>query len=570
MRIFIILFLLLTSLMAKSSDFSVIVNEPFNDALFDITQDYDRQISAVGFSKKYKQTSNNKSNTYTNAFDYLSSVADAHGPQMHLLKINRYADVTLSKATKMTRFTQAIALVKTPANGYFVGGYTLDGSLIILKLDSNGNIIFNKSFGTKNYDRMNNLIKLSDGGVLAIGSSITSRSQHDSLFETGLGLNDIYLTRFSKNGRKLWSKKYGTEYDDRGIDAVEAFDGSIMVLSTTSYEKNKNVTLMRITENGNKIWLKHYKADEVITPYKIIKLRDNNFLVSLTQKDDMKKEQIRLIKFDLQKNVLIDQRIHTTYSSGLRDIKEYSDGSIVGVGYVRDAFNTDALVMMLDSGLDMLHQEHYGEQNYDIFNAITILHNSQAAAAGIYTFEDSQNSNMWVVKLNRDATIAQKSIKSVNIYEELIKLFKNEIASGKMIIKEDLSIEFMDSSLYFKVSQYELTKKQKLYLDKFSNKLIPFLHKYKEYINTLEINGHTSSEWNGDNLTSRYLKNEKLSMNRSYSTLSYIFKKQDLKKQAWLTNILKGSGLSYSKKIMRSKNENKEKSRRVSFKIILK
>jgi hypothetical protein len=59
-------------------------------------------------------------------------------------------------------------------------------------------------------------------------------------------------------------------------------------------------------------------------------------------------------------------------------------------------------------------------------------------------------------------------------------------------------------------------------------------------------------------------------MNRSYSTLSYIFKKQDLKKQAWLTNILKGSGLSYSKKIMRSKNENKEKSRRVSFKIILK
>jgi outer membrane protein OmpA-like peptidoglycan-associated protein len=570
MRIFIILFLLLTSLYSKGSDFSVVINKPFNDALLDITQDYDRQISAVGFSREYKQSSNNQSNTYTNAFDYLSSVADAHGPQMQLVKIDKYANLTLNKATKMSSFSEAIAVIKTPSNGYFVGGYTLDGSLIILKLDSNGNIIFNKSFGTKNYDRMNNLVKLSDGGVLAIGSSITSRSTHDGLFETGLGLNDIYLTRFSKDGRKLWSKKYGTQYDDRGIDAVEAFDGSILVLSTTSYENNKNVTLMRITENGNKVWLKHYMADEVITPYKIIRLKDNNFLVSLTQKDEMKKEQIRLIKFDLQKNVLIDQKIHTAYSSGLKDIKEYSDGSLVGVGYVNDTYNTDALVMMLDSGLDMLHQEHYGEENYDIFNAVTILHNSQAAAAGIYTYKDSQESNMWVVKLNRDATIAQKSINSVNIYEELVKLFKDEIASGKMIIKEDLSIEFMDSALYFKVSQYELTDKQKIYLDKFSTKLIPFLHRTQEYINTLEINGHTSSEWNGDNFTSRYLKNEKLSMNRSYSTLSHIFKNQDLKKQIWLTNILKGSGLSYSKKIMRSENENREKSRRVSFKIILK
>ncbi len=572
MKLFLLLFTLLlsTSILAKSSDFSIVIDEPFNDALFDITQDYDREISAVGFSKSYKQSSNNKSKTYTNAFDYLSSISNAHGSQMHLLKIDKYANLTLNRATKMSKFSEAIALVKTPTNGYFVGGYTLDGSLIILKLDSNGNIIFNKSFGTKNYDRMNNLIKLSDGGVLAVGTSITSRSQHDGLFETGLGLNDIYLTRFSKDGRKLWSKKYGTQYDDRGVDAVEAHDGSILVLSTTSYEKNKNVTLMRITENGNKIWLKHYKAQEVITPYKIIRLRDNNFLVSLSQKDDMKKDQIRLIKFDIQKNVLIDQIIHTSYASGLKDIKEYSDGTLIGVGYVRDTYNTDALVMLIDSELGLLNQEHYGEENYDIFNAVTILHNSQAAAAGIYTHEDSQNSNMWIAKLNRDATMAQISSKTLNIYEELMELFKDEISSGKLSIKEDLSIEFLDAMLYFKVAQYKLSLNQKKYLDKFSNKLIPFLHRYQQYINALEINGHTSSEWGGANFTSRYLKNEKLSMNRSYSTLSHIFKNQDLKRQTWLINILKGSGFSYSKNIIKDDNEDREKSRRVSFKIILK
>ncbi|MFT7002958.1 MAG: outer membrane protein OmpA-like peptidoglycan-associated protein [Sulfurimonas sp.] len=570
MRILIIVFLLLTSLIAKSSDFSVIINEPFNNVLFDITEDYDRQISAIGFSKSYKQSSTNKSNTYTDAFEYLASIANTYGSNIHLIKIDKQANISLNKSTKMDTFSEAVALVKTPSNGYFVGGYTLDGSLVIIKLDSNANMIFNKSFGTKNYDKMNNLVSLRDGGVLSVATSTTSRSKKDNIFETGLGLNDIYLTRFSKDGIKLWSKKYGTKYDDSGIDAVEASDGSILVLSTTSYGKNQNVMLMRITENGNKIWLKHYKADETITPYKIIKLRDNNFLVSMSQQDEMKKEQIKLVKFDLQNNILSEKITHTSYSSVLKDIKEYSDGSIIGVGYVRDALNTDALVMIFDNTLEMQNQEHYGQENYDTFNAVTILHNSQAAAAGIYTYEGSQESNMWIAKLNKDGSMAQASVKSVDMYKQLQELFKEEIASGKLSIKEDLSIEFMSWELHFKTQKYELSKEQISYLDKFSNKLIPFLHKYEIYIDALEVNGHTSSEWGNVDFANRYLKNEKLSMNRSYSTLSNIFKNQDLKTQTWLVKILKGSGLSYSKNVMNNDVENKENSRRVSFKIILK
>lgn len=570
MRILIFLLLLFPLLYAKSFNFSVIVKKPFNNALFDITEDYDGQVSAVGFSKEFKDNSGAQSETFTNAFDYLASVSGVHGHQMHLIRVNEFSDITLSKATNLSNFSQAVALLKTPTNGYFVGGHTMDGSLVILKLDSNGNTIFSKSFGTKNYDRMSNLIQLSDGGVLAVGSSSTTRSPSDNIFETGLGQNDTFLTRFSKNGVMLWSKKYGTEYDDNGIDAVEAIDGSILVLSTTNYDKHRDVTLMRISQTGDRIWLKHYKSDTLTTPHKIIKLRDENFLVSLSQQDEMNKDQIRLVKFDLQNNILIDNLINTRYSSGLKDIKEYSDGSLVGVGYVRDTFNTDALVMMCDSNLEMLFQEHYGEQNYDMLNAVTILENSQAAAAGIYTYKDEQNSNMWIVKLNRDATIVQTSTKSIDVHNALLELFAHEINTGILRVKDDLSIEILNHGLLFNVGEYKLTDAQKIFLDNFSSRLVDFLYRHKEYIDTLEVNGHTSSEWGHEALTKRYLKNEKLSMNRSYETLSYIFQKQDLKKQAWLSEILRGSGFSYAKKIMHSEGENREYSRRANFKIILK
>ena len=565
--------LLLSTLHANKSDFSVIVHKPFNAALFDVTEDYDRTITAVGFSKEYK-TDSNVQRSYTDAFEYLSSISSAFGTQMHLLKVGQNSKIILSKVEKLSKFNEAIAVVKTPTNGYFIGGYTLDGSLLVLKLDANANVIFSKTFGTQNYDKMNNLILMSDGGVLAVGSSITSRSTADNMFQTGLGNNDIFITRFSKEGHKLWSKKYGTIHDDRGIDAVEARDGSIIVISTTSYNKNRDVSFMRITENGNRIWLKHYQKegnnDNTVVPKKIIRLKDGNFVVALSQYNHMQKEHIRLIKFDLYQNILIDKEIFTTYPSGINDIKEFSNGTFMAVGYIKDTDNTDGLALVLDANLVMLNQEHYGSQNYDIFNALSILHNSMVAVVGVHTSSHSQETNMWIVRLNRDASMSQISTSSSNFYEKLCDIFKNEITTKQLKIRKDLTIEFTDKNLYFEVGKYKLTDKQISFLDSFSKKLMPFLNANRERIERLEVNGHTSSEWGGTNFVNRYLNNEKLSLNRAYATISHIFKKQSKQTQVWLTEVLRGTGYSYSKKVVFNNIEDKKLSRRVSFKIVLK
>ncbi|PHS57282.1 MAG: hypothetical protein COB17_06730 [Sulfurimonas sp.] len=569
MHYILALLLLLNITYAKTNDYSIIIDEAFNNALLDVSEDYDRTISAVGFVKAYQSSTMPKGIAYTNAFDYLENLSSSHGPQMHLIKLDKNAKIKLRKSAHMSKFNEAVALVKTPQDGYFVGGYTLDGSLLLLKLNSNGDIILKKEFGTKNYDKMSKLIYLNDGGVLAVGSSTTTRSQNDNIFETGLGLSDIYLARFSKNGEKIWSKKYGTEYDDRGIDAVEAYDGSIIVLSQTRYDKNRDITLMRVSENGNKIWLKHFKNDKDSIAYKLIKLRNNNFVASMSILDDMNKEQIRLIKFDLQKNILRDKTIFTTYSSVIKDIKEYSNSNLIAVGYARDSYNTDGLVILLDSDFGLLKQEHFGQENYDEFNAVSILHNSQAAVVGIHTNENSQESNMWLIKLNRDISIAQLSTKTDDIYKGLSNLFKKEINSKQIKIKEDLSIELVNKDLYFDVSKYKLSEKQKDFLHGFSHKLFKFLKLNQKVINTLEINGHTSSEWANNDFTGSYLNNEKLSLNRAYETLEFMFKLQNNATKEFLSHILKSSGLAYSNKILFSQYEDKKKSRRVSFKVIL-
>lgn len=569
MRHILSIIFLALSLLAKQSDFSIVIDEPFNNALLDVTQDYDRSLSAVGFLKTYNENASKPDAVYTNAFDYLASLKNTQETLMHLVKVDETADIKLRKSINMPNFSEAVGVAKTPQNGYLVGGHTLDGSMVILKLDSNANTLSHKIFGTPNQDKMNKVVALRDGGILTIGTSATSKSNSLNLFNNGLGLNDIFLARFSSNAELLWSKRYGTSHDDIGVDAAEASDGSIIVLSQTNSGQSKNIALMRVTQNGDKVWHEEYKSDRDATAYKIIKLKDNNFAISLSQKDEMNKEQIKLLKIDLQKNLLLDKTIHTTYASALKDIKESSDGKIIGVGYVQDSYNTDGLAMLLDSKFTMLTQEHYGSDEHDTFNALSILHNSQIGVVGVYTNIDSQETNMWIVKLNRDLSMAQISHKSTSFYAKLLELFKDEINAKKIAVKEDLSMHLIDENLYFKVGQFVLHDEQKLFLQKFSAKLFTFLDNYRELVETLEISGHTSSEWWNVDFSQRYLNNEELSMKRSFSTLSYIFNNQNDDRKKWLSEVVKGSGLSFSKKVLVDKEEDKEKSRRVSFKIIL-
>lgn len=586
MRYLLITIILISSLYAKTTSFSIIIDEPFNNALLDITEDFDRTISAVGFIKPYKKgTDNSDDGVYRNAFDYLASLSSSNGSLIHLVKVGSNADIELRKSITLSQFAEAYGVVKTHDNGYIVGGNTLDGSLVILGLDANANMIFNKIFGTPNQDKMSKIHLLRDGGVLIIGSSTTSKTYSHDLFKGGLGLSDIYLSRFSSRGELLWSKKYGTPEDEIGLDAAEASDGSIVVLGQKNSGSSKIPIILRVTELGEKIWLSDIKGEINTTAHKILKLRDNNFAISLSQPNEVNKEQIRLVKIDLQKNILLDKTIYTNYGSVLKDIKEFSDGKIVGVGIVEDTYNTDGLAMLLDSNFKMLIQEHYGSDARDAFYALRILHNSQIGAVGIHTNKESQESNMWIVKLNSNLKMAQVSVAvtvaatatkptvtkadAASFYAQLLALFRDEIAAKKLLIREDLSIEFIDKSLYFNVGEFILTSSQKLFLDKFSLKLLPFLKRNKELFKTLEVSGHTSSEWGNSDFSKGYINNTELSMKRSFSTISYVFNTQNQDTKVWLSDLLKGSGFSFSKRVVVQNSEDKEKSRRVSFKILL-
>lgn len=563
MRYILLLCFLSIWLNAVENNYELIIKKKFDSNLYGIVQDNDDQISAVGFINDYKTIDPKKKLN-----DPLNDAA--FGTQMELVRTDKNAKITLDINAHLAPFNKAVSVIKTPQNDYYVGGYTLDGEFFIAKLNSLGRKIFLKEFGTKNYDKMNKLVALKDGGVLTIGSSMTTRDQSDPIYETGLGLNDIFISRFSRDGELLWSKKYGTQNDDVGYDAVEAFDGSIIVLGSTTEGMTKDAALMRINERGDQIWFKTYSLNKQLNPYALIALKDNSFLASIGSIEDNNKEQINLLKFDLQQNIIAHKTIHTFYPSALYDIKESSNGSIIGVGYVTDyeKSNTDALAMQFSASLQLVWQEHFGNDNYDTFHKVAVLRDGQYVAVGAKTLNNSEVTNMWIVKFNKNGNIAK--IPTLTLYEYLCKVFKEEIDAKKITITKDLTISFIEKGINYKPLKSSLTFKQKAFLTRFWKKFLPAIEKYKKNIKALEINGHTSSEWITSSFSKRYLHNANLSNRRAFEVTRYIFNKNDYKTQKWLTEILKQSGYSYSKKIVEPNGtEDQESSRRVTFKIYI-
>jgi outer membrane protein OmpA-like peptidoglycan-associated protein len=246
-----------------------------------------------------------------------------------------------------------------------------------------------------------------------------------------------------------------------------------------------------------------------------------------------------------------------------------ANGKIIGVGYVKDPYDTDGLAMLFDSNLLLLKQDHFGDENYDLFNAVCVMHNSQVAIAGVHTKQGYQETNMWITKLSPDLLPIELASKENSFYKKLRKTFQKEIAKKRLRVTEDLRIEFLDERLLFARAEYRLNQSQKIFLEGFSKKLFAFLYENREQIKSFEINGYTSSEWGKSDFTSRYVKNAKLSLNRSFSVMQYMFEQQNPKTQEWLVTILKESGHSYKNRVMINNKENREKSRRVTFEIIL-
>lgn len=174
-------------------------------------------------------------------------------------------------------------------------------------------------------------------------------------------------------------------------------------------------------------------------------------------------------------------------------------------------------------------------------------------------------------KKDMDKIIRESKQVKIEIYEALNKEFRDDFSQwGAELDQKTLSVRFKEPDVLFKPNSSRIEEKFIVILDDFFPRYLKVLNnpKFKDSIQEVRIEGHTSSEWRGDLGTDMaYLENMRLSQERARSVLTYVFGLKLPEQRKWLIKHLTANGLSFSQRIENDGKENFEKSRRVEFRI---
>jgi len=169
----------------------------------------------------------------------------------------------------------------------------------------------------------------------------------------------------------------------------------------------------------------------------------------------------------------------------------------------------------------------------------------------------------------------QKNIYRINLNKALHKEFDKDLHKWKAVITKDNIIRFnAPFELGSDIIEAEFSK----ILMEFFPRYIKVLSnkQFKNEIDEIRVEGHTSSGWGNLSQRESYLHNMDLSQRRASNVLSFCYKINNIvvdKNIHWLQSNLRANGMSFSKLLYKDKYkqiEDAQRSRRVDFRVITK
>ena len=142
-----------------------------------------------------------------------------------------------------------------------------------------------------------------------------------------------------------------------------------------------------------------------------------------------------------------------------------------------------------------------------------------------------------------------------DLYIDLKKEFEKDLEKWQAVLdKEKISIRFKEPEVLFELGSAKVRPLFQDILDDFFPRYVQILRdpKYIDDLAEIRIEGHTSSEWNGEkDKRVAYIRNMKLSQDRTRNVLKYVLDMSDIseKHKDWLKQYLTANGLSSSKLI---------------------
>lgn len=307
----------------------------------------------------------------------------------------------------------------------------------VVKLDATGTIEWQKSYGGSGIDIANSIKSTSDGGYIVAGLT----QSNDGDVTVNYGFSDYWIVKLNSIGNILWQKSFGGSKSDVANSIQITPDGGYVVAGGTR-SNNGDVTgnhgsyydywVLKLDAIGDLQWQKCFGGSSEDHAYNIQLTLDGGYILvgqSFYNGGDVTGNNgaydYWVVKLDTNGVLQWQKSLGGSSYDIAYHIKPTTDGGYVITGYTESNNgdvtgyhgSQDAWVVKIDAIGNIQWQKSLGGSSYDVAYA------TQNTSDGGYIVASSSNSNdgdvsgnhgigdIWIVKLNSVGSIQwQKSM----------------------------------------------------------------------------------------------------------------------------------------------------------------
>jgi hypothetical protein len=247
----------------------------------------------------------------------------------------------------------AFDVITSENNGYIIAGTKtspINGKydLWVFQVDSLGNLEWQTIMGNVDHDQARSIKRSNDGGLIITGYTVTELERQ----------YDLWLLKLDSNGDSLWSKTYGGNYKDAGISVQEMPDKNIMVLGYTESfywyngRNDRDIWILVTDIEGDPIWASTFGGASSEYGHTLNPTDDGNYIITgYTESIGAGGWDLLMLKVDSEGNEIWSK----TYGGPLQDYGQYiyqdQNGNFICIGITESygAGGTDAWLIITDS-----------------------------------------------------------------------------------------------------------------------------------------------------------------------------------------------------------------------------
>jgi len=323
----------------------------------------------------------------------------------------------------------------TSDNGSIIVGYTESfgagaSDVFLLKIDAEGNKQWQKTFGGTKDDLGWSVELASDGGYVLVGET----------YSYGEGGMDVYLIKTDSNGNKLWERTYGGAEDDSGKSITKTSgDGYVIVGWTMSFGEGSNdVFLIRIDSEGNELWHRTYGGYDGDLGASIKKTSDGGYIIAGTTYSFGAGEiDAFLVKVDGEGNKQWQKTFGDKGDDGFEDAQQTSDGGYILAG-LTDWFggeeSSDIYLVKTDSDGNAQWVKRYGGEKEDNGRGGVLQTSDGGYLVAGYTYSLGEGGDAYLLHVTPPPPTGSISINNgatyTNTTSVILTLSATDVTSG--------------------------------------------------------------------------------------------------------------------------------------------